>query len=232
MARIVKIDNAIKKRFERIERKRVEGNKQKKVYFLIVCEGVQTEPNYFEALKESLANQTVIITDMTVKGTGRNTTSLIDFTIRYRKSLLQQFDSVWAVFDRDSFTDHQFNNAIEKAAKNDIKTAWSNEAFELWFLLHFQYVNHAMPRQDYQKRLEKVINSLDGGGKYKYQKNSKSTFATINTMGSQDKAIHWAKKLLKEFNDEKYASHNPCTKVFELVEELLMPQSLLKDDNC
>jgi hypothetical protein len=52
MARIAKIDNAVKKRFERKESKRSVETREKRVYFLIICEGEKTEPNYFEGLKK------------------------------------------------------------------------------------------------------------------------------------------------------------------------------------
>src|SRR5882762_5965439 len=141
MTRVEKIDNAIKKRHNRKEHSRLAKSQNDRIYFLIICEGEKTEPNYFKGLKRNLPKGTVAVADMTIEGTGRNTLSLVDFTIKYRKNSIQQFDRIWAVFDRDSFTEEQFNNAITRAENHDINCAWSNEAFELWFLLHFQYVN-------------------------------------------------------------------------------------------
>ena len=119
MARIAKIDNSIKKKFfSNGKKKRKVGIRQKRVYFLIVCEGIKTEPNYFEAMKDSLPNGTLTIADMTVIGAGRNTESLIDFILKYKRKLPKnKFDKIWAVFDRDSFTVRQFNSAINKAKK-------------------------------------------------------------------------------------------------------------------
>lgn len=48
MARKIKIDNAELKRFARTQQKRQMGNRPNRQYFLIVCEGAKTEPNYFE----------------------------------------------------------------------------------------------------------------------------------------------------------------------------------------
>ena len=138
MARITKIDNVSKKRFERQEKRRAIGTRERRVYFLIVCEGEKTEPNYFKSLKNDLPLESLNVIDMTIEGTARNTTSLIDYIIDYKKKSNREYDSVWAVFDRDSFTPHQFNGAIEKSKANGIKCAWSNQAFELWYLLHFQ----------------------------------------------------------------------------------------------
>jgi len=57
MARVQKIDNSIAKRFQRRENKWSQETRDKRVYFLIVCEGEKTEPNYFKALSKSLSNQ-------------------------------------------------------------------------------------------------------------------------------------------------------------------------------
>ena len=48
MARKVKIPNHIQKRLAREENKRKRNTKSKRKYFLIVCEGEKTEPNYFK----------------------------------------------------------------------------------------------------------------------------------------------------------------------------------------
>ena len=43
MAKKVKIDNALLKRLTRAEKKREVGTRSKRVYFLIVTEGVKTD---------------------------------------------------------------------------------------------------------------------------------------------------------------------------------------------
>ncbi|MBV8390718.1 MAG: RloB domain-containing protein [Mucilaginibacter sp.] len=227
MARVAKIDNSIKKRFARIERSRVVEVREKRVYFLIICEGEKTEPNYFEALKRDLPIGSLVVTDMTVKGTGKNTESLIDFSINYRKKSIQNFDRTWAVFDRDSFTEDQFNNAIIRAEANQINCAWSNEAFELWFLLHFQFVNNGMPRQDYQSFLEREIKKISKRD-YVYKKNDTNTYSILKKHGNQTQAIVWAKSLKEQYNDGRHANHNPCTLVYLLIEELFHPEKLIQ----
>ena len=53
MARKIKIPNEHLKRFARQEQKRKLNVRTKRMYYLIVCEGEATEPNYFEGLKQS-----------------------------------------------------------------------------------------------------------------------------------------------------------------------------------
>jgi len=226
MAWVSKLDNSIKKRFARKAKSRPIEFREKRVYFLIICEGEKTEPNYFEGLKKDLPVGTLAIAEMTIKGTGKNTESLVDFTIKYRKKSNQKFDRVWAVFDKDSFTDEQFNNAIIRAEGTGINCAWSNEAFELWFLLHFQFVIHGMRRQDYQSYLEREIKRVSQK-EYTYKKNDLNTYSILKEHGDQQQAIVWAKELKAIFNDRKHADHNPCTLVYLLIEELFNPDKVI-----
>lgn len=60
------------------------------------------------------------------------------------------------------------------------------------------------------------------GNAYRYQKNSVDVYELLKEHGSVDKAIRNAKSLMGDFeNRQDYASHNPCTMVWKLVEELL-----------
>ncbi len=129
------------------------------IRFLIVCEGEKTEPNYFKRFPVATANIELI-------GVGYNTMSLINYTLELRKELNYSYetDQVWCVFDKDDFSDNDFNAAIHKAEANGINVAYSNEAFELWYLLHFDKHDTALHRDDY-------ITKLSGKIKYNYKKN-------------------------------------------------------------
>ncbi len=225
MARKAKIDNALKKRFERKEKKRAINTRNKLVYFLIVCEGEKTEPKYFEALEKELPRGTV---ELSIDGTGRNTIGLVNYAIKQRDIAIREYDRVWVVFDKDDFPDRNFNGAITKASSNNINCAWTNEAFELWFLLHFQFVNTGMNRADYKAFLEREIKRKSRKTTYKYLKNDANTFSLLKTHGNQKQAIEWAKQLKLNYIDKRYATHNPCTLVHELIEELLNPHEVLK----
>ena len=86
MARKIKIDNAILKRRERKERKRKTQFKSKRKFYLIVCEGEKTEPNYFNSLKYSLPKGVLELVNIDVNGTGKNTLSIIEETKKLRKT--------------------------------------------------------------------------------------------------------------------------------------------------
>lgn len=227
MARIIKIDNAILKRHSREEKKRKVNLKSKRKFYLIVCEGEKTEPNYFLSLKKSLPKGVLELTHIDIDGTGRNTLSIIEETKKLRKKYeekyLRKIDKVWAVFDKDSFPSRNFNNAINKGenSRPKINCAWTNEAFELWYLLHFSYYNTGISRHQYQKLLEKEIIKVSGKTEYKYFKNSTEMYELLNSYGNQDFAISNSGKLENLYSDRSYANHNPCTKVHILIKELL-----------
>ncbi len=105
--------------------------------FLIVCEGAKTEPNYFQSFR---VPKEVI----DIHGIGDNTIRIVEEAIRLKEK--DNYDQVWCVFDRDSFPPNRFNAAFILAGENSIKIAYSNEAFELWYLLHFNYYDSAMSR--------------------------------------------------------------------------------------
>lgn len=225
MANIIKIDNAVLKRQRRTEKKRKQNTKEVRVYFLIVCEGEKTEPNYFKSFKSNVKSFVYTIDTL---GEGSNTLDLVKRTIKARKNSSQKYDRVWAVFDRDSFSPDNFNGAIHLANSQDIKVGWSNEAFELWYLLHFQYRNTSMSRTEYKKAIEDEINAKIAKEskskkpkKFEYKKNSTEMYSILEKYGNQAQAIKWAEQLIDTHTCENYAIHNPCTLIHLLVKELI-----------
>jgi hypothetical protein len=87
---------------------RVEPLKYEKPTILIVCEGKNTEPSYFEQFKLSSATITAL-------GKGNNTISLVKQAIAMQSK--GTYEQVWCVFDKDSFSSNNFNKAIVLAKK-------------------------------------------------------------------------------------------------------------------
>ncbi|GHT03136.1 hypothetical protein AGMMS49525_07730 [Bacteroidia bacterium] len=233
MAKVRKIDNALQKKFAYKSNKK-KANRDIRVYFLIVCEGEKTDPNYFNSFPKQIGN---IILDVKCDGGGINTLKVVEKAIDLKdKSMkdksVQKYDRVWAVFDKDSFKSNAFNNAILMAKSHNIGCAWSNEAFELWYLLHFHNRVTAMSRDEYKRAIEKAINDQIKNKKqlFRYAKNAPDMYATLDKYGNQEQAIKWAKSLVTNFDNEKFAEHNPCTYVFKLVEELIGKSDELNEE--
>ncbi|GHT21549.1 hypothetical protein FACS189430_01790 [Bacteroidia bacterium] len=222
MARKEKIPNEVQKRFARNVRQRKENFRAKRQYYLIVCEGEKTEPNYFNALKQDLPKGVLTAVQIDIKGTGRNTQSLIDEALRlkahYEDTANHPLDRLWTVFDRDSFNEKDFNAAIMRCKNEKIGCAWSNEAFELWYLLHFELYSNGQNRTDYPKLIEKNVRK--NIKQYQYRKNSEDMYALLKP--KMKDAIRHAKQLDKMYGTrEDFAAHNPRTTVYQLVQELL-----------
>lgn len=92
--------------------------------------------------------------------------------------------------------------------ENNIKFAVSNEAFELWYLLHFHYYDTAMSRDEYSDKLSILMEK-------KYRKNQDDMYELIRDR--QSAAINNANKLRKNqydyFGRHDYCNANPITTV-------------------
>jgi hypothetical protein len=219
---LVGSDDIFKKR--RAERtKRKESIREKNpLKYLIVCEGARTEPLYFEEIKRRIAAkyEAQRVNDyvtLEIEGTGRNTIDLVDWTIKKMKAVSIPYGEVWAVFDRDSFPAHNFDNAIHKAEANGIKVAWSNEAIELWFLLHFEYLNTGIDRKQY---IDKLNEEFDKCGIGKYEKNRPDIYSMLEKNGDKYEARKRAERLLETHGERAYHDKHPATTVHLLMQEL------------
>jgi len=169
---------------------RRQGVREIKQSFLIVCEGEKTEPDYFKAFRMTAA---------TVKAVGQamNTMTLVSKAISIRDADRQRkkvYDQCWVVFDKDDFPAKDFNQAIQLAEKNGFRVAYSNQAFEYWFLLHYNLYTGAIHRSQYKDMLTKLTgmpyNKSDGYGAVMYNlllsrqqqaiKNAETVLATIS----------------------------------------------------
>ena len=171
--------------------------------FLIVCEGEKTEPNYFRKFR---APGQVI----KIEHVNQNTIRLVEEAIRLRDKD-GDFDQTWCVFDKDDFPPDDFNNAIHHAEANGVQVAYSNQAFELWYVLHFAFMQNTISRQDYIRFLEKQL-------KHPYTKNSETIFDEL--LLRLPDAIRNANRLLAQYEPGNPARNDPSTRVQLLVEKL------------
>jgi len=185
---------------------------------LIVCEG-QTEELYFK----SFPVLGVRVDAVNLKGQSK--LKMVESTQEILDSSAVAYDEIWCVFDmdvrrgEDEYSD--FDNAIHQAESLGFKVAYSNDAFELWFYLHFEYTDAENMRTFYYKELGKRLglNYEKDGKRYDFcQKLYK--LLEVHEQSSQPKALERASSLYKEKSDLPYHQQNPVTKVFELVEEL------------
>lgn len=216
--------------------------KPEKKSFLIISEGKNTEKSYFEQFRLSNA-------EIKAVGVGDNTFSLVEKAIRIRdeenekriRERKEPFDFVWCVFDADPKPDNpqqltNFINAIHLAERNNMKVAYSNQAFEYWLILHFEdHQGGAMPRTDYHDKINSYLEPLNCyyDGKDKGSKiinanffDNMLSFVRTTREGKkitrQEEAISRAKRILGFHTDNGTSPEKAesSTTVFELVEAL------------
>lgn len=182
------------------------GKREQKIQnntILIVCGG-KTEELYFKKFRADLGKIVVkpILNNESPK-------RIVERTIKEKNEAT--YIQSWAVFDKDDFKD--FDEAIQLASRNNINVAFSNQAFELWFLLHYKYVAHNMHRDKYEREIEKFINNS-------YSKTDEEMYEILKP--KMDNAISNAKKghQKHKLESNKSSDWESCTTVYTLVEEL------------
>ena len=156
-------------------RNKVASKKLAPPNYLIICEGKETEPNYFNGLKqkinEKFGDRISIVPAIKIKGTGLNTESLVKYTKQYINKSPKVYGQVWVVFDKDDYSDEQFDNAIKL---NEYNSAWSNPNFEIWLLSHFKKITTPLSKNNTLKELKKEFQNADLGN---YYNNDKEIFS-------------------------------------------------------
>ena len=165
--------------------------------FLLLCEGIETEPNYFEYFQKiGRDNQTVTIQIEPLGVVG--ITVVREAIQRKKQDNSYKEDEVWCIFDKDAKKEnnnqHNFNEAIRLAFKNELNLAVSNDAFELWFLLHYEYYQSETHRKNIIKILNKKLEN-------KYEKNCTDMYYQLKD--KQSDAIKFAKKLWNSYSNQE-----------------------------
>jgi hypothetical protein len=224
--------------------------------FIIFCEDSSSEPAYFESFETSKIKVTAIKNQHSGL---RNINNAVHKCAS--DGILEKNEhgytctvdglEIWCVFDRDTNgiegdkQDTEFNLAIHAAQQNNINTAWSNDCFELWVLLHFTdvslnpgdfpnrqsyydyltnvYKNHQAPNELLQKSMEH-----DSFG-YKKDLKRERMFKSVvlpEIKPQTQLAIERAKRLVDlHLGQHDHAKKSPCTQVHVLVERLLQEGS-------
>lgn len=212
-------DDIFKKKREKLQKRRKEERTPKPNSFLIVSEGEKTEPYYFSGLAEyinnkygdGIKNKPII----EPRGEGRCTVSLVQKAAEIVSRSKIKYEHVWVVFDKDDFND--FDDAIELAEEYGFNVAWSNQSFEYWIFLHFNYSDSALHRDDWVDKLSDVFRELqiDSNG---YKKSNPNIFKIVTTYGSLKSAIGNAKRINKNYSKtDKPSACDPCTTVHNLL---------------
>jgi len=231
-----------KKELEKKDFQRKTNNKATVPDVIIACEDSVSSPTYFQEIVDKLIKDKRITQDSFViaKHKHTNPTGVLEDLKSYsdeNKKKYTDFEHKWIVIDRDmeranggGHTTEDFNNALKnaKSKRNDlnIEVAYSNDSFELWYLLHFNYRDTPILRDEI---IKKVIEELKKVEPHKFAKLDKDNikeknytkmiFATL--LNKQEIAIRNAKNLLNfHGSSNNPEQNNPSTTVHILIEIL------------
>mgnify|MGYP001124221671 CR=1 FL=1 len=172
--------------------------------FFIVCEDEKTEPYYFDHFVNLLPEETLYLKPI---GTGLDPKGVVERAIierdKFVKDEKREVDFLWVVFDKDDADINEsrirrFNEALQIAEAQNFNTAYSNEVFELWLLLHLVDVASTppIPRQQIYILLEQTIRQFANHEQFVYNHGSPDILEVIFVIGSEIDATNRAEALL------------------------------------
>lgn len=194
--------------------RRPAGVIDERKFFLIITEG-KTEAQYFDHFRSTTGPRIMSEDGSDSKIRLVEATIALQAKLINDKSYNSEIDETWVVFDRDidkakPNDKETFNEALALAQRNDINVAYSNDSFELWFLLHFQVVSGDMHRDIICEKLKAHLGSYEHG---------EDIFEQIETMYPD--ALRRAQQMLRATENTPPVDANPSTTVHLLTEKLL-----------
>jgi len=189
-------------------------------YHLIITEGTDTEPAYFGAMKNVINSTYPDRIQLTIHGAGDNTLSLFQKAKQMASASANGYKHVWVVYDTDDFPADHINKTAqlcidESNEETTYHAVWSNQCIELWFLLHFSFMQSDLHRSAYWPKLTDILSSQGLG---EYEKNRSDMYQIL--FPYMDTAIANAKKLHKINAGKLPSAAAPGTNVDVLVEKL------------
>lgn len=186
------------------ESPRKVGKRRINPIIIIVCEGKETEVEYFSHFDSKYTRINIIVADKKARGKNKGKAtdceSLVKKAIYYKNNKYdineKDGDRVWCIFDTD--INHNNNSGIDSkiteikkaqslAYNNKIRLGISNPCFELWYLLHFKYTT------TYLKDYNAVKKNLEKETPIKEYEKNKDIYALLEDKIAQ--AIENGKKL-------------------------------------
>lgn len=219
-------DNLFNRRKEERQKRKENIEKQRSSNWLVVCEGIQTEPNYFEGVVETINEGLEEKYKLKVKivGKGMNTTSLVKSVddllndIDKHKTSTIPYGKIFVVFDKDSFSSENFDAAVAMCERKGYIPLWSNQAIEYWFLLHFNYIEVKMDRKSYENKINEYFKKT--GLKYEYRKNDEKIYHRLSKYGSLEQARKNASSIHLNHIKDTPSNSESCTTVYKFFDEV------------
>lgn len=186
--------------------------------FYILTNGKETEKNYFDLIKSNKS-----IYDVKIEYHNLSSLQLVKYGLT-----IPNANQIWCVFDIDNTMEENILiPTINLAKKNNINIAFSNKAFEVWLLSHYNKIQKSMDNNKLILEMNKLLKKLNINKNYdKADKEllKKYFIPNLKTAINNSKIIH--QKFIAEheknnsFSDYKIWEWNPCCNVYQLIEAL------------
>ena len=134
-----------------------------------------------------------------VEGIGDNTVNLLMKARQYVQNNGIVFKHVWIVYDTDDFPAENIDMVAQLCEEYNAQgetiyhAVWSNQCVELWYLLHFMYMDTDIDRSRYWPKLSDWLKNIGAGS---YEKNRPDMYEVLRPY--MDIAIANAKRLDKQ----------------------------------
>jgi hypothetical protein len=194
---------------------------------LIVCEGRETEANYFHGLWDEIMAKSGSRKGfaLTIKrGRGGSRRDIAQFAVDQKNGSRDEYDEYHCIMD----VEHHLHwaalpGALRLLKQNGFTVHLSNPSFEVWFLAHFRRTSAIFADAD------AVITALNplwkAGGNGKYEKSDRAHFSKLrNRLVS---AIATARAVRTKSHRPANATTENCnssTDVYRFVERLVSPK--------
>lgn len=200
---------------------------------LVVTEGVNTEPAYFQWIRDRFAAPTL---ELVSHGAGRgDPRALADEALRLRAqrkhtmkdraagiNRLADFDAIWIVFDTDVLKPDKLHDGIAYARSKGIQIAYSEPCFEFWLLLHRTFTTAGMAKcDDVVPYLKKFLGWTDYSRSGKKQSDVTELMAPLVTKEAVRQAVVHAERVrLHHEQGGTSFPPNPSTDVDQLIQAI------------
>jgi hypothetical protein len=192
---------------------------------LIYCEGRETEPNYFHALKRE--DHVARNYDITIKrGKGGSRVDIVTKLLSHVQSVNKEYDHRYCVLDTEHLRSEEeredFSTAMALAAQKNVTCFVSNPCFEVWLLAHFERTCQCFP--DCDSVIQRINKYWKVQFKREYAKNDELIYLKLR--GQTRSAINRARQVreIDHKGETEVVECNSSTERYRLIEKLLGPE--------
>ncbi|MDN4605064.1 RloB family protein [Paenibacillus sp. F6_3S_P_1C] len=197
--------------------KRKSRLKRPTPFFIIVCEGLVTEEDYFKCFPyyHSLGHGTFSHKAVHIEGGAGQHTKVVERADLVYKKYSKELgtirpDEVWCVFDCDNDLD-SLKKAVRLADSKGFKAIYSIQCFELWYVMHFQNLTSPVDKKEYDRKIDAAL-------KIRYTHGTRGMYDLL--LPFQEVAIQTAERIWNEKYAKSEMYEDAITNVHTLVTSL------------